>query len=63
MCETDKDCGDTGLVCDVASGACLCDGDDDCAGPGQGGTCDLTNGFCTCTDAASCGEGFDCVGA
>jgi hypothetical protein len=61
MCTSDKECGDTGLVCDEASGACVCDGDDDCASPGLGGTCDLATGFCGCTDDASCGEGFSCV--
>lgn len=52
-------CGD--LVCNETTGFCECDGDDDCAGDGQGGTCDLETGACTCLDAAGCGEGFDCV--
>lgn len=54
-CVDDTTCGN--FVCNVDTGLCECDGDDDC---GEGGTC--TDGVCSvpgCVDDADCVNLFD----
>ncbi|MBL8944805.1 MAG: hypothetical protein JNK45_16710 [Myxococcales bacterium] len=54
-CVDDTTCGN--LVCNVGTGLCECDGDDDC---GEGGTC--TDGACSvpgCVDDTDCTNPFD----
>lgn len=59
-CQSNEECnpdGTTSFVC--TEGACLCDGDDDCAN--VGGTCELETGLCHCMGNSTCPEGFACA--
>ncbi len=57
-CLIDSDCSpaQNGSVCDVPSGVCKCQSDDDCDGPGVS-KCDTATGRCGCGSNADCTVG------